>query len=231
MMFKQNYLKELPDDIQDKIYMMVNKNKFNDCLKKIDNRDIRMFHNLYEMIKNDWFGITYELYADNWNKGLGWFDNNYSEGEMETEEEYEMFERNKRLSYKEYTLSKPEYMKIKYYRFTYYVEDKFCKAELKYINKKIKEYIEEIYDEETYKKIVFKNNKIDVYFGKSRKWDETAVDIIQNIFWGYRVVIDSLKYTANTGCEIDFLIDWFENHNFLVCFDTKNKVIEPYFES
>ena len=35
MMFMQNYLNELPDDIQDKIWTIVNKNKFSDCLNEI----------------------------------------------------------------------------------------------------------------------------------------------------------------------------------------------------
>ena len=40
MTFKQNYFNELPNDIQEKISIIVNKSRFNNCLKDIDLRNI-----------------------------------------------------------------------------------------------------------------------------------------------------------------------------------------------
>ena len=227
-----NYLFDLPMDLQEKIFTIANKDKFNKVLSKIDNRQIRKFIMMYDMIQDEFFGITFDLYGDIINKGLGWFGNTYEDSEIDDDRQiaYEAYERDKRLSYKEYTLAKPEYRNIKSYRFYYYNDDYFCKVELKYINIAIDKYVKELFNEQILR-VVFKNNKIDVYFRRRKPYDETAVDIVYNIFWSYKVILESLKRTANTGFEIDAVIDWFENHNFLECFEIKKQVVMPYFGS
>lgn len=229
-----NYLFDLPTDLQDKIFTIANKDKFNKVLTDINNEKIRKFYRLYDMINDDWFGITFDLYGDIINKGLGWFGNTYADDEIDDDRQiaYDAYERDKRLSYKEYTLTKPEYKRIKYYRFIYYnYEGRFNKVDLLFINRMITEYLKKFYEDEIFKKVIFKNNKIDIYFDKSRKYDETAVDIIQNIFWAYKLIMDSLEYTTISGLDVGYIIDWFENHNFLECFEIKKQIVMPYFGS
>ena len=106
MMFKQNYLNELPDDIQDKIYTMVNKNKFNDCLKQVYNIQIQKFYNLYRMLNDDFFEISYDICDGE----LGWF---YKATSTEIDDDknyaYEMYQRDRCLSWKAYTKIDPKY--------------------------------------------------------------------------------------------------------------------------
>jgi hypothetical protein len=53
MLFKQNYLYKLSDDIQIIIYLLVRKLKFNICLKHVDNKKIMFFHKFNKMITNN----------------------------------------------------------------------------------------------------------------------------------------------------------------------------------
>lgn len=231
-MFKQNYLKELPDDIQDKIYTMVNKNKFNDCLCDIDDGKLKKFHLLYDMIKDDWFGISFEISGD---EKLGWF-HQATDDEIDEDKNYayEMYRRDRCLSWKEYTETDPEYQKIKCVRFVYCNRNnrKFNRAELTFINRHIKEYISSYDGEICVSKITLKNNYIDVYFNDIFKDEERiATDIIFEIYWGYKMIDECLKYTANNGADLHYAISWFDNHNFLEGFKIENGIVLPFFGS
>jgi hypothetical protein len=57
------------------------------------------------------------------------------------------------------------------------------------------------------------------------------VDIVYNIFWSYKAILETLKRIANTGFEIHPVIDWIEDHNYLECFEIKKQIIMPYFGS
>lgn len=59
MTFKQNYFNELPNDIQEKISIIVNKSRFNNCLRDIDNPKIRLFHKFNKMITDNRFDLNY----------------------------------------------------------------------------------------------------------------------------------------------------------------------------
>ena len=241
-MFKQNYLNELPDDIQDKIYMMVNKNKFNDCLCDIDNNKLKKFHLMYDLIKDDWFGISLELYGDIINQGLSWFNHAYGEPvDADSDLDYEVFDRDRCLNWKNYTTPKPEYQKIKCVRFGYCNENnkKFNRGELTFINTHIKEHISSFDGDICASKITFKNNYIDVYFHKlyTKDGNQTATDIIYNIYWGYKMIDECLKHTSNSGEDLNYDIDlhyvisWFDNHSFLECFKIEKGIVEPFFGS
>ena len=205
-MFNQNYLNELPDDIQDKIYTMVNKNKFKDCLCDIDNIQLKKFHLMYDLIEDDWFGISFDM--------------------------------DRCLNWKYYTTPKPEYQKIKCVRFGYCNENnqKFNRIQLTFINRHIKEHISSFDGEISVSKMTLKNNYIDVYFNhtylaETGEVEETATDIIYKIYWGYRMIDECLKYTANNGADLHYAISWFDNHSFLECFHIKNGIVEPFFGS
>ena len=150
MTFKQNYFNELPNDIQEKISIIVNKSRFNNCLKDIDNPKIRLFHKFNKMITDASFGFSYIVY--DFDK-LGWFWENHKNpfdencnGLSEIEEKrlnntYELFERYKRLSYKEYTKVSPKYANIRYYRFKYHNNNGFNNKYLTFLNKFVKKTI------------------------------------------------------------------------------------------
>ena len=127
MPFIQNYLYELPTDLQDKIFLLVNKDNFSNCLKDVDNPKIRLFYKLNNMINDLYFELSYSIYDL---RVLGWFWENHENPFDDTYylklndkqkeqlfDTYDLFERDKRLSYKEYTKIYPEYKKIKYYNF------------------------------------------------------------------------------------------------------------------
>ncbi len=230
-MFMQNYLNELPDDIQDKIYTIVNKNKFSICLNEIVKSKIKRFHMMYDLIKDPFFGISFELHD---NDGLSWF-HKATDAEIDEDKNYayEMYQRDRRLSWKNYTTPKPEYQKLKCVRFGYYNDRKFGRAELVFIHRHINAHIAGFDGETCISKMTFRNNYIDVYYNKLFTGDnpETAVDIIYKIYWGYKLISECLKYTANNGGDTHFLIEWFDNHSFLEGFEIKNNIVEPYFVS
>jgi hypothetical protein len=233
-MFKQNYLNELPDDIQDKIWTIVNKEKFNICLNKIDNIKIKKFHTMYDLINDPFFGVSLELYGDTINQGLSWF-HKATDAEIDEDKNYayEMYQRDRCLNWKNYTTPKPEYQNTKCVRFGYCNNWKFSRAELVFIHRHINAHIAGFDGDICISKMTFRNNYIDVYFNKLfiREETETATDIIYKIYWGYKLINECLKYTANSGGDTHYLIEWFDNHSFLECFQIKNKIIEPFFGS
>ena len=231
-MFKQNYLNELPDDIQDKIWTIVNKKKFNDCLKQVDNPDIRTFYNLYNMINDPFFDISYEICDGD----LGWF-HKATDAEIDEDKNYafEMYQRDRCLSWKAYSKPDPEYANIKYYSFSYSNGRTFTKKELVIINRIMNRYI---IDTELMltNKIIFTKHDIEIWFRPATMYKEnTATDVAYNLVWGYNLIPEMFKYLElTTNVSFDDAVDYHASHRFLEGYDIKNKknkVVIPFFGS
>jgi len=243
MTFKQNYLTELPDDILDKIYSFVNKHNFNKCLIDIDNPKIKLFHEFNRMITDNYFDLSYSLSET---KKLGWFwdyhknpmiDNDLDIDDDDDNEKlfaiYDLFHRDKRLSYKDYTKVSPEYTNIKYYRFKYTDTTQFRSWEIPDINRFVKKYF--VFDviEETniiIKRMTFKRNYIHVYINKGSYKDTSAIDIAFNISHIYNIINDCVMFLQdNYILPFDNTVDYLENNNFLESFQIKEKVLTTIF--
>ena len=246
MSFKQNYLKELPDDILDKIYSFVNKHNFNKCLIDIDNPKIKLFHEFNSMITDiDYFQLNYSLYET---KKLGWFwdyhknpmiDNDLDIDDDDDNEKlfaiYDLFHLNKRLSYKDYTTSSPEYTNIKYYRFKYTDTTQFRSWEIPSINSFVKKHFVFNYyviqkTNIIIKRMTFKQNYIHIYIKKDTYEDNTPLDIAFNLSHLFNVIIDCIMFLDNNHpLSFDNTLDYLETNNFLESFEINDKVLTTIF--
>lgn len=250
MLFKQNYLIELPDDIQDKIYSLVNKNRFDVCLKNIDNPKIKLFHEFNKIIKDKSYILYYDVYDLD---ELGWFwenhENPFSDTynlkmyEDEDEDEYEknhentrdLFEAHKRLSYKNYTKVYPEYKNIRYYKFNYDNNVVFFKEELLFINSFTKNNFVNnnlIYDTPIIiEKIIFTKNYIHIYLRNTLYDESTPLDIAYNIFWAYEYIFDCLTFINTSPYIMSFnnAIHNIENYRMFQHFHILNNVVHTSF--
>jgi hypothetical protein len=227
-MFKQNYLNELPDDIQDKIWTIVNKEKFSDCLKQVDNPDMRTFCNLYNMINDPFFDISYEICDGE----LGWF-HKATDAEIDEDKNYayEMYQRDRCLSWKNYTKREPEYKDIRYYSFSYMTRfGGYNKNALKDINKSMKKYVKDT-NLKLVDKVIFTKNDIHIYFADMYR-EGNATHIAYNLIWGYNLIFEMFQYLElDTDIAFGFSFEYHANHRFLEDFDIKKKVVIPFFGS
>jgi hypothetical protein len=227
-MFKQNYLNELPDDIQDKIYTIVNKKKFNVCLYDIDNPDIRTFCNLYNMINDPFFDISYEICDGD----LGWF-HKATDAEIDEDKNYayEMYRRDRCLSWKNYSTRTPEYKNIRYYSFSYMTRfGGYNKNALRDINKSMKKYVKDT-NLKLVDKVIFTKNDIHIYFANMYR-EGNATHIAYNLIWGYNLIAEMFQYLElDTEIAFGYSFEWHQNHTFLEGFDIKKKVVIPFFGS
>ena len=229
MTFLKNYLDELPYDIQDIISIIVNKTKFNNCLKHIDNPKIRLFHIFNKMITDDLFELIYSVRElDN----LGWFWKNH---ENPMDDENDDFHLNKRLSYKDYTKISHEFKNIKYYRFKYTNTKEFQSWEIADINrfvrlKFIKKYFLIDNTNIIIKKLLFTKKYIHIYINKDSYEDNSAIDIAFNISYAFDIIIDCLIFLNNTHVlSFDNTIHYLETNNYLESFVIKNNVLTTNF--
>ena len=242
MPFIQNYLRELPSDLQDKIFLLVYKYNFDKCLIDVDNPKIKLFYKLNNMINDVFFDLTYSVYDLN---ALGWFWKNHENPFDDTYylklndkqkeqlfDTYDLFERDKRLSYKEYTKIYPEYKNIKYYKFKYHNNTGFIKNDRTFINTFIKNnFINN--NILTYKipikieKFVFTKNYLHIYLHNQSFDITTNVDVAYNIFWAFQVIPYCLNF-LNASINIlsfDNTINHFDNFHFLQRFDIINNIV------
>ena len=245
MPFIQNYLYELPTDLQDKIFLLVNKDNFSNCLKDVDNPKIRLFYKLNNMINDLYFELSYSIYDL---RVLGWFWENHENPFDDTYylklndkqkeqlfDTYDLFERDKRLSYKEYTKIYPEYKKIKYYKFKYHNNTGFNKNDRDFINSFIKNNFINNYPIKNtpliIKKFVFTINYIHIYIHNYSYDNTTPVDIVYNIFWAFQVIPDCLRFLNSSINIISFdnTINHFETYHFFLKFDILNNFVITYF--
>jgi hypothetical protein len=243
MTFKQNYLKELPDDILDKIYLFVNKHNFDKCIIDIDNPKIKLFHVFNRMITDSYFDLIYSLSES---KKLGWFWNYHKnpmiDNDLDIDDDddneklfaiYDLFHLDKRLSYKDYTTSSPEYTNIKYYRFKYTNTTEFKSWEIPDINRFVKKYF--VFDviEETnilIKRITFKRNYIHIYFKKESYEDTTPLDVAFNISHIYNIITECVMFLHdNYILPFDNTVNYLENNNYLESFEIKDNVLTTVF--
>ena len=242
MPFKQNYLKELPDDILDKIYLLVNKHKFDKCLIDINNPKIKLFHEFNRMIlDSDYFQLDYSLYET---KKLGWFwdyhknpmidndlDFDYDDDNEKLFAVYDLFHRDKRLSYKDYTKVSPEYSNIKYYRFKYTDSMEFRSWEIPSINSFLKKHFVFNYyviqkTNIIIKRITFKRKYIHVYIKKESYEDNTALDIAYNLSHIFNVIIDCVLFLQNNhDLPFDNTVNYLETNCVLESFEINDKVL------
>ena len=229
MTFLKNYLDELPYDIQDIISIIVNKTKFNNCLKHIDNPKIRLFHIFNKMITDDLFELIYSVRElDN----LGWFWKNH---ENPMDDENDDFHLNKRLSYKDYTKISHEFKNIKYYRFKYTNTKEFQSWEIADINRFVRlKFIKKYYLIDNtniiIKKLLFTKKYIHIYINKDSYEDNSAIDIAFNISYAFDIIIDCLIFLNNTHVlSFDNTIHYLENNNYLESFVIKNNVLTTNF--
>lgn len=229
MTFLKNYLDELPYDIQDKISIIVNKTKFNNCLKHIDNPKIRLFHIFNKMITDDLFELIYSVRElDN----LGWFWKNH---ENPMDDENDDFQFNKRLSYKDYTKISHEYKNIKYYRFKYTDTKEFQSWEIADINRFVRlKFIKKNYLIDNtniiIKKLLFTKKYIHIYINKDSYEDNSAIDIAFNISYAFDIIIDCLIFLNYTHVlSFDNTIHYLETNNYLESFVIKDNVLTTNF--
>lgn len=242
MPFKQNYLKELPDDILDKIYLLVNKHKFDKCLIDINNPKIKLFHEFNRMILDtDYFHLDYYLYET---KKLGWFwdyhKNPMIDDDLDFDDDddneklfavYDLFHRDKRLSYKDYTKVSPEYSNIKYYRFKYTDSMEFRSWEIPYINSFLKNHFVFNYyviqkTNIIIKRITFKRKYIHVYIKKESYEDNTALDIAYNLSHIFNVIIDCVMFLQNNhDLPFDNIVNYLETNCVLESFEINDNVL------
>ena len=247
MTFRKNYLSELPEDIQEKISLIVNKSKFDNCLIHIDNPKIRLFHKFNKIINDD--NIFILIYSVREFDNLGWFWKNH-ENPMDDENEalylndeeklfaiYDTFQLNKRLSYKDYTKISPEYKNIKYYRFKYSDTKVFHSWEITDINRFVRlKFIKKGFLIDTtniiIKRLLFSKNYIHIYINKGSYEDNTAVDIAFNISYAFDLIVDCLIFLNNTHVlSFDNTIHYLETNNYLESFDIKNNILTTYFSN
>lgn len=240
MTFKQNYLKELPYDILDKIYLFVNKHNFNKCLIDIDNPKIKLFHEFNRMITGiDYFHLNYSLYET---KKLGWFWNYHKnpiiDDDLDIDDDneklfaiYDLFHRDKRLSYKDYTKVSHEYTNIKYYRFKYTNTIEFKNWEIPSINSFVKKHFVFNYYviQKTIiiiKRITFKKYYIHIYIKKDSYEDNTPLDIAFNLSHLFNVIIDCVMFLDNNHyLPFANTINYLETNSFLQSFEINDNVL------
>ena len=241
MIFKKNYFDELPDDIRGKIYLLVNKSMFNNCLKDIDNPKIRLFHKFNKFITDNLFYLTYSVRDLD---KLGWFWKNHK-NPMDDDEfiddddkyfaMYDLFDRDKRLSYKEYIKVLPEYTNLKYYRFKYTDTKEFHTWEIPDINSFVKmNFIFNNYVIEKtniiIKRLTFKKNYIHIYIKKNSYQDNSPLDIAYNISFLYNAIIDCVIFLNNNHfLSFANTINYLETNSYLESFQIFDKVITTFF--
>jgi hypothetical protein len=241
MIFKKNYFDELPDEIRDKIYLLVNKCMFNICLKDLDNPKIKLFHKFNKFITDNLFYLTYSVRDLD---KLGWFwknhknpmdDDEFIDDDDEYFAMYDLFDRDKRLSYKEYIKVLPEYTNLKYYRFKYTDTKEFRAWEIPNINSFVKMYF--IFNnyviEKTniiIKRLTFKKNYIHIYIKKISYQDNSPLDIAYNISFLYNAIIDCVIFLNNNHfLSFANTINYLETNSYLESFQIFDKVITTFF--
>jgi hypothetical protein len=232
----QNYLYDLPEDLQQKIFKYV----YDGCMMQLKTSNIFKLYTLYKTIKYNKRHIDYWMYE-------------FSGGRMY-----------KRLSLKDYTTDNIELTEIKYIRFRMPIL-KYNKAVRDKIKTEIQDDIElsaymlcitvysNIYgririrnrQEEPEFNIIkaeYVNNNFNIYIKDPMRCE---ADVVSNIIKGYAFVKYIIEYShsksnnipENDEMQFRYLVDWVENHRFLEAWDIgregkgRNIRIDPFFGS
>uniref|UniRef100_A0A6C0LCQ3 Uncharacterized protein n=1 Tax=viral metagenome TaxID=1070528 RepID=A0A6C0LCQ3_9ZZZZ len=235
-MFKNNYLYELPDDIQAVIY----KNVFARCIANIENdKSIKYLNRLYIAVYNPCNTCVYSI------KPKGMFcDYRDSDREDDSIHEYkyervalvEGFSKNdmKSMIYLDRThliedISQSRYNIISFYIFPLFTASKKLR---KYLSNRIN--IIKYYDKRMIENIVVVEDRVDIVFTRNMKCN---ADIYYNIMVGYNVLYNSLSniiYSEENVVMFNKFVEifrWIEMNNIFEGYNIYNNKIIPMFEA
>jgi hypothetical protein len=235
-MFKNNYLYELPDDIQAVIY----KNVFARCIANIENdKSIKYLNRLYIAVYNPCNTCVYSI------KPKGMFcDYRDSDREDDSIHEYkyervalvEGFSKNdmKSMIYLDRThliedISQSRYNIISFYIFPLFTASKKLR---KYLSNRIN--IIKYYDKRMIENIVVVEDRVDIVFIRNMKCN---ADIYYNIMVGYNVLYNSLSniiYSEENVVMFNKFVEifrWIEMNNIFEGYNIYNNKIIPIFEA
>jgi hypothetical protein len=235
-MFKNNYLYELPDDIQAVIY----KNVFARCIANIENdKSIKYLNRLYIAVYNPSNTCVYSI------KPKGMFcDYRDSDREDDSIHEYkyervalvEGFSNNdmKSMIYLDRThliedISQSRYNIISFYIFPLFTASKNLR---KYLSNRIN--IIKYYDKRMIENIVVVEDRVDIVFTRNLKCN---ADIYYNIMVGYNVLYNSLSniiYSEENVVMFNKFVEifrWIEMNNIFEGYNIYNNKIIPIFEA
>jgi len=200
-----------------------------------------LFHKFNKFITDNLFYLTYSVRDLD---KLGWFwknhknpmdDDEFIDDDDEYFAMYDLFDRDKRLSYKEYIKVLPEYTNLKYYRFKYTDTKEFRAWEIPNINSFVKMYF--IFNNYVIqktniiiKRLTFKKNYIHIYIKKISYQDNSPLDIAYNISFLYNAIIDCVIFLNNNHfLSFANTINYLETNSYLESFQIFDKVITTFF--
>lgn len=235
-MFKNNYLYELPDDIQAVIY----KNVFARCIANIENdKSIKYLNRLYIAVNNPCNTCVYSI------KPKGMFcDYRDSNREDDSIHEYkyervalvEGFSKKdmRSMIYLDRThlikdISQSQFNIISFYIFPLYTASKNLR---KYLSNRFNSI--KYYDKIMIENIVIVEDRVDIVFTRNMKCN---ADIYYNVMVGYNVLYNSLSniiYSEENVVMFNKFVEifrWIEMNNIFEGYNIYNNKIFPMFEA
>jgi len=221
-MFKNNYLYELPDDIQNTIF----KNIFNYCIIDIEkDKKIKYLNRLYRATNNPnntciYSIIPEELYSDNYKYKKIASQEDLKNNNMKTIiylDRKHLIENTSQLYINT----------ISFYLFPLFIANKTLR---KYLT--IRFNLIKFYDKELIKNIIVVEDRINIIFTRNFKYN---ADIYYNIMVGYNVIYNSLSniiYSEENNITFQKFIEmfkWIEANNILKGYNINNDKIIPIF--
>jgi hypothetical protein len=221
-MFKNNYLYELPDDIQNTIF----KNIFNYCIIDIEkDKKIKYLNRLYRATNNPnntciYSIIPEELYSDNYKYKKIASQEDLKNNNMKTIiylDRKHLIENTSQLYINT----------ISFYLFPLFIANKTLR---KYLT--IRFNLIKFYDKELIKNIIVVEDRINIKFTRNFKYN---ADIYYNIMVGYNVIYNSLSniiYSEENIITFQKFIEmfkWIEANNILKGYNIYNDKIIPIF--
>ena len=221
-MFKNNYLYELPDDIQNAIF----KNIFNYCIIDIEkDKKIKYLNRLYRATNNPNNTCIYsiipdELYSDNYKYKKIASQEDLKNNNMKTViylDRKHLIENTSQLYINT----------ISFYLFPLFIANKTLR---KYLT--IRFNLIKFYDKELIKNIIVVEDRINIIFTRNFKYN---ADIYYNIMVGYNVIYNSLSniiYSEENIITFQKFVEmfrWIEANNILKGYNINNDKIIPIF--
>jgi hypothetical protein len=221
-MFKNNYLYELPDDIQNTIFKKI----FNYCIIDIEkDKKIKYLNRLYRATNNPNNTCIYSIIPD------GLYSDNYKYKKIASQEDLKnnnmktvIFLDRKHLID---NTSQLYINTISFYLFPLFIANKTLR---KYLT--IRFNLIKFYDKELIKNIIVVEDRINIKFTRNFKYN---ADIYYNIMVGYNVIYNSLSniiYSEENNITFQKFIEmfkWIEANNILKGYNINNDKIIPIF--
>jgi len=227
-LFINNYLYELPDDIQIIIYKII----FNECIYKIQNdKNIKYLNRLYSAINNPNNTCIYHIKP----KGLFSNDKYYKYKDIITQDIFinNTMKTIKNIIYLDRThliinTSQLHINTISFYLYPLFTANKTLR---KYLTNRFN--LIKFYKKELIQKIVVVEDRVNVIFTQNFKCN---ADIYYNILVGYNVLYNSLSniiYSEDNTIMFNKFVEmfrWIEANNILEGYNINNQKIIPIFE-